>query len=131
MDYAAASSRGPQLVFRPMPEPTLDDAIPVRQHRSEDRPDGGVTLFMPRFSGAFARRFILPLFARPEFRVQLDDLGSAVWRACDGRTSVGEIVAALQARTGGESAELRTRVHQFLRRLHREGSIAYVMKEKD
>ncbi len=109
----------------------LDRAIPVRQHRSEDRPDGGVTLYIPRFTSRLARRFILPLFARPEFRVQLDELGSLVWRSCDGRTSVAEIVAALHAKTGSDSAELRMRVHQFLRRLHREGSIVYVMKEHD
>ncbi len=109
----------------------FDAAIPVRQHRSEDRPDGGVTVFMPRFSGRFARRFILPLFARPEFRVQLDGLGSAVWRACDGHTAVAGIVAALRENAGGDAADLQERVHQFLRRLHREGSIAYVTKEKD
>ena len=101
----------------------------MRRHRWEERPGGGVTVFIPRFTSRFAQRFILPLFARPEFRVQLDDLGSAAWRACDGQTSVTDIVAALHAKTGGDAAELSSRVHQFLRRLYREGSIVYVTKE--
>lgn len=111
------------------PNPDLDAAIPVRQARFEERPDGRITLFIPRFTSRFARRWIQPLFARPEFRVQLDDLGSALWRACDGQTSVEGIVTALHARTGDDRAELHARVHQFLRRLWREGSIQYVMKE--
>ncbi len=109
----------------------FDNAMPVRQHRFEELPDGRIVVFMPRFTGRFARRFILPLFARPEFRVQLDDLGSAVWRACDGRSTVREIVTQLHASIGGDGAELAGRVHFFLRRLHREGSIAYMMKEPD
>lgn len=109
----------------------FDNAMPVRQHRFEELPDGRIVVFMPRFTGRFARRFILPLFARPEFRVQLDDLGSAVWRMCDGHTTVRDIVGRLMERTPGDAAELTTRVHLFLRRLHREGSIAYMMKEPD
>ncbi len=105
--------------------------MPVRQHRVEELPDGRIVLFIPRFTGRFARRFILPLFASPEFRVQLDGLGSAVWRACDGHTAVRDIVAQLHERTGGDAAALTKRVHLFLRRLHREGSIAYMMKEHD
>lgn len=107
-----------------------DTAIPVRRDRFEERADGGVTVFVPRFTSAFARRFVLPLFARPEFRVQLDDIGSAVWRACDGRATVTEIVAALEARSGADAGELRGRVLQFLGRLAREGSIQYVEKEQ-
>jgi len=113
-----------------MTNSSIDTAVPVRRGRSEERADGGVTVFVPRFTSAFARRFVLPLFARPEFRVQLDDIGSAVWRACDGRTTVAEIVAALEARTGADLGELRGRVLQFLGRLAREGSIQYVTKEQ-
>ncbi len=113
-----------------MTNPGIDTAVPVRRGRFEERADGGVTVLVPRFTGAFARRFILPLFARPEFRVQLDDVGSAIWRACDGRTTVAEIVTALEARTGADQGELRGRVLQFLSRLAREGSIQYVTKEQ-
>ena len=108
----------------------IDAAIPVRRDRFEERADGGVTVFVPRFTSRLARRLVLPLFARPEFRVQLDDIGSAVWRACDGRTTVAEIVLGLGARTGADLGELRGRVLQFLHRLAREGSIQYVTKEQ-
>jgi hypothetical protein len=53
-----------------------------------------------------------------------------VWRACDGRTTVAEIVLGVEARTGAHAGELRGRVLLFLGRLAREGSIQYVKKEQ-
>lgn len=102
------------------------ELVPVRQHRSEDEPDGRVTVLVPRFSGRWARRWVLPLFARQEVRLRLDELGSFVWRQCDGRTPVGEIAARLQVSSGGERTEAGTRVMAFLRQLARYDSVTFL-----
>jgi hypothetical protein len=100
--------------------------VPVPRHQSEEDPDGRVTVLVPRFSGHWTRRFLLPLFARREVRLHLDDLGSYVWRQCDGGTTVGEIAARLHARVGGEPAEATRRVVTFLRRLAGYDSVTFL-----
>jgi hypothetical protein len=83
-------------------------------------------VFVPRFSGRWTRRWLLPLFARREVRLHLDELGSFVWHQCDGRTNVGEIAKRLHARVGGEQTETGTLVYAFLRQLARSDSIAFL-----
>lgn len=112
-----------------MPDVPFEALVPVRRHRSEDRPNGRVTVLVPRFTGRWTRRWVLPLFARRELRLHLDELGSFVWRQCDGRTPVGEIAARLHARAGGERAEAGTRVMAFLRQLARSDSVTFLAPE--
>ncbi len=112
-----------------MPDVPFDALVPVPQHRSEDEPDGRVTVMVPRFTGRWTRRWVLPLFARREMRLHLDELGSFVWRQCDGRTTVGEIAARLQASSGEQRAEAGTRVMTFLRRLARYDSVTFLAPE--
>jgi hypothetical protein len=81
-----------------MADVPFDELVPLPQHHAEDEPDGRVTVLVPRFSGRWARRWVLPLFARQEVPLRLDELGSFVWRQCDGRTPVGEIATRLHAR---------------------------------
>lgn len=108
----------------------FDSAIPVRQHEYLEKPDGRVAVLVPRFTSGFARRFVAPFLARPEFRMHLDALGSAVWKACDGRTTVAELARAMEA-GGGAAPDVRQRVYLFLRKLQREGSLSFIVKEHD
>jgi hypothetical protein len=88
-----------------------------------------VTVLVPKFSSRLARRFLVPLLAKPVMRVHLDVLGSAVWRACDGRTSVAELTDAVCAQSGGDAGAARRGVRAFLHTLAREGSISFAAKE--
>lgn len=56
--------------------------------------------------------------------VELDALGSAVWRLIDGRRSIGGIAAALADRFGLDAREAELAVAEFLRQLGRRGAIA-------
>lgn len=114
-----------------MAEPDLDNAIPVRQHQYLEGDDGRVAVLVPRFTGGFARRFLVPLLARAEIRMHLDELGSAVWRACDGHATVADVTRLVQAARGGNADDVRRRVHFFLRQLVREGSLSFLVKEHD
>jgi hypothetical protein len=109
-----------------MADVPFEELVPVPQHRSEEEPDGRVTVLVPRFSGRWARRWVLPLFARQEVRLRLDELGSFVWHQCDGRTTVGEIAARLHAASDAERAEAGARVMSFLRQLARYDSVTFL-----
>jgi hypothetical protein len=78
-----------------------------------------VVLLRPRFiKGPFAR-WLQPRLRRPYFRVRLDDLGSFVWKLCDGMTKVSEIVTQLEAHFGEGEPQLAKRLAHFFYELER------------
>lgn len=56
--------------------------------------------------------------------VELDALGTTVWRLIDGRRTAGDIAAALAARYNLDPREAELAVAEFLRQLGRRGAIA-------
>ncbi len=111
-----------------MPGSLPPDAIPERAHDFEQHPDGMVTVLVPRFTGTLARRLLVPLLRTPHIRMHLDAVGSAVWLAMDGRTSVAQLADLVRRRFGGTDAEAVRRVALFVHQLHREGSIALTVR---
>jgi hypothetical protein len=57
--------------------------------------------------------------------VELDAIGSFVWERIDGRTTVGELAAALAARYGLDRDEAGLAVADFLRQLGRRGAVGF------
>lgn len=114
-----------------MADPGFDDAIPVRQHDFEEHADHLVTVLVPKLTGRLARRFLLPLLAKRQIRMHLDAVGSIVWLACDGRTTVGRLTALVQERLGLTHDAARERVQSFLRQLAREGSLTFQVPADD
>lgn len=58
-------------------------------------------------------------------RIRLDAMGSAVWRACDGHHSVAEIAPGIRDAFGAGAEPVEQRVGLLVRRLRREGLLAY------
>ena len=105
--------------------PPFEDLVPIRRHRSEDRDGGLVTVFVPKFTSRFARRWFVPLLAKPDMRVHLDPLGSFVWHQCDGAASVREIAGLVAERFGGDRDDTLRQVVRFVRKLAREESLTF------
>ncbi len=114
-----------------MSDPGFDAAIPVRQHAFLESPDGRVAVLVPKFTSPLARKLLVPLLAKPDIRMQLDELGSRIWKACDGHTTVAALTDAVHGQVGGDAGDVRQRVHLFLRQLVREGSLSFLIKEHD
>ena len=84
---------------------------------------GGVIVHAPR--GRFLT-FMARWFGRSELvRLHLDELGSFVWRRCDGSHIVIEIVEELEGSSEEEPESILPRVATFLKRLSREKLITY------
>ncbi len=90
--------------------------------------DGLYILIVPvRPRGIFgwlSRIFKLP----SEHRIELDELGSAVWALCDGHHTVDAIVQHLTRRYKLERREAEFSLFAFLNTLSRRGFIAYSKK---
>ena len=111
---------------RPTADPPFPSLVPVRAHRWDEGDGGLVTVFVPKFSGRFTRRWLMPLLARPDVRLRLDEVGSFVWRKCDGRTTVADLAERVQRRFGGEPGEALARVSSFVRQLARTTSVTFL-----
>jgi hypothetical protein len=101
------------------------DVVPVRLADWED--DGGrVVLIRPYPRAPW---YLLPIewlrWALAVRRVRLDETGSAAWRACDGARPVSEIAGAVRDRFGAAAEPVETRLGLLIRRLRREGLLAY------
>ena len=57
--------------------------------------------------------------------VELDAVGTFVWRMINGRTTVGEMGEALAARYQLDADEARLAVAEFLRQLGRRGAVGF------
>jgi len=58
-------------------------------------------------------------------RIRLDEVGTFVWRRLDGRTTVGELAAALEERFGERVTPATERLGRMVRVLRREGFLTY------
>ncbi len=72
-----------------------DDAflarVPVQALPSEPGEGDTVVLVRPKIL-ASRWAWLVRLMAKPNYRVKLDPRGTAVWRACDGRATVGQVM---------------------------------------
>jgi len=113
-----------------MPRPSLKDVnvldvVPVRLAEWEDH-GTHVVLLRPR---PHAPWYLLPLewlrVALAVRRIRLDAVGSAAWRACDGTATGSAVVASVRREFGAEAEPVEQRLGQLIRRLRREGLLAY------
>jgi len=96
--------------------------------RYEQNEAGVFTLVVPLqprgIFGWLSRIFKLPR----EHRIELDEIGSAVWALCDGKHAVEAIVQRLAQQYKLERREVELSLFAFLNTLARRGFIAYSKK---
>ena len=88
---------------------------------------GHVVLLVPRFRSGPLSRWLQPRIPeeRAHFRVRLEERGSWVWRQCDGRRTVGEMVAGFAEEFPAESGQVAERVCQFVYQLADNRFVAF------
>lgn len=91
--------------------------------------DGRCVLLRPRFGTSRPGRWLAGLAGDPHYRIRLDEVGTLVWKACDGRTSLAEIARAMRSAFGDRVEPADERLARFVRRMLKGGMIA--MEEPD
>jgi len=87
--------------------------VPVQNQESEVNGEK-VIILLPKFRHPWLRRVIVPRLKKPFFRIELDEIGSAVWQAMDGKRTVQEIASILQDRFGDGIEPVYDRLGIFL-----------------
>lgn len=94
-------------------------------------PDGELVIVLrPRYMRGPLAWWLQPRLRNPHFKVHLDELGSFVWRCCDGRRSVAQIAEAMDAAFENQEQVLQ-RVIYFVRELERGKMIRLLEQPRD
>ncbi len=121
------------LSFQNKSKPTPTEALaakPLRLSDAEPREHapGQWRLTVPLKPAGWAARFLrVPANVTKTF--ELDELGKLVWDACDGRTSVRQVIRKLAGRYHLNEREAEVATLAFLRTLMRKGLIGIPAKD--
>ena len=101
------------------------DLIPTRIHQHKFNDDGNVTILVPKFKNEKFARFFIPARKSIYISIQLDELGSAVWLAMDGKKSTNAICKELIENFGDKIKPAEERVVKFLSGLYHNKHITF------
>ena len=99
------------------------DARPRRLLEWRDE-DGRCVLLRPRFGTGRLGRWLNGLAGDPHYRIRLDEIGTLVWKSCDGRTSLAEIARAMRSAFGDRVEPAEERLARFVGRMLKGRMIA-------
>ena len=121
-------NEGGQLKKQGIPEVNLWELTPLRNAKWETTEEGKVVVLVPKFKNPFLVKLVLPYLAKPFFRIKLDDIGSLIWKQCDGATSLSTIAESLKEKFGDAVEPVDDRINKFLNHLER-GDLLVVERE--
>ena len=89
--------------------------------------EGLVRIKIPKFGGKVGK-WLCDVLKKPDyFTVNLDEIGSLVWKKCDGEKNVGEILKEMKESMGErfEKEDMERRCYLFLHMLRRRNLITW------
>ena len=99
--------------------------IPVRLDiKWEEDSEGIVKLTVPKFESKFGKSFCKLIKKDNHFTANLDKLGSIVWKNCDGKKTVEDILKILEKEFSDEK-DINQRLYLFLQQLQNLGYITF------
>ncbi len=109
--------------MKPQPQRNLWELMPRRmfEHRISD--EGLASIQVPRFRARWMG-WLQRRLRKPHVQLLLDELGTAVWLACDGERNMAQIANELEARFGTEQEVLAERLGLVIQHLDRGGLIS-------
>ncbi len=108
----------------------LLELTPVRINGHEEV-NGLINILIPKFKSDFMKK-IIPRNKSKDFRVKLDELGSAAWLAIDGERNVLSIAEELKDKFGEKIEPSVERVSKFINGLYANNLLYFkeLRKEK-
>ena len=84
---------------------------------------GNCVVLRPRFGQGRIGRWLAGKLGDPCYRIRLDDVGTFIWKACDGDTPLTEIAGRLRAEFGDRIEPADERLARFVQSMLRSGMI--------
>ena len=109
----------------------LLDLIPEQKIKFEETGEGLVVLLKPKFRNKFIVKHLLPRMKKPNFKVNLDEFGSFVWKQCNGNNTVEQIGSLLRENFSEDIEPVYDRLAVFIQSLARYKFIEYINYDAD
>ena len=72
-------------------QPISNDSVVLRNLKWQEKGTGLVTVLRPCLGNSRIGKRISTIFQFDDYRIKLDQVGSAVWKSCNGKTRIEEI----------------------------------------
>ena len=99
-------------------------AAPRRLLDWREAEDGRCVLLRPKLGSSRVGRWLAGRVGDPHYRIRLDELGTFVWKACDGDTSLQTIAVRLRRHFGPAVEPAEQRLGLFVRTMVRSKVLA-------
>lgn len=99
------------------------NACPRRRLDWRDLDDGRCVVLRPKFGEGRIGRWLASKLGDSFYRIRLDDVGTFIWRACDGETPLTEIAGRLRAEFGERVEPAEERLARFVQSMLRSRMI--------
>ena len=102
----------------------LEAVTPSRTLEWREGEDGRCVLLRPKFGRSSVGRWLASRVAEPHYRIRLDEIGTFVWKACDGETSLASIADRMREEFGPRAEPADQRLAIFVRKMLRSRMLA-------
>ena len=103
----------------------LLDFIPVQNVDATANDENLVVLLKPKFKNRYLKKYVTPKMKSPNYKITLDEFGTSVWKAINGRNTVGEIGDLLRNEFGEKIEPVYERLGLFIKILEKNKLITY------
>jgi hypothetical protein len=100
------------------------ELTPVKLQEFETAENGIITVLIPRFKWSVVHNYMVKNGRDPNFRLDLDEIGSEVWMSIDGRRKVKEVGEKVKE-TLGDRIEPRERHVKFISMMYQNKIITF------
>lgn len=90
------------------------DIVVTQKVEWKDGPGDLAVLLVPRFRRGPLAKWLLARLKNPFFRVNLDEIGSFVWKQFDGKTAFSSIAQSMREKFGEKADPAEDRLKKFL-----------------
>ncbi len=101
---------------------------PVRRLEWHEEDQRAIVL-RPRLGESKLGRKLARLLGFPEYRIRLDEIGTAVWKWCDGEATAAEIAEKMSDRFGAKVEPAQERLQTFILQMSRARMIEIRVEE--
>ena len=101
------------------------NACPRRRLDWREGDDGQCIVLRPKLGESRAGRWLASRFRDPCYRIRLDDVGTFVWRACDGETPLATILARMRDAFGAHIEPADERLGRFIQSMLRSRMLEF------
>ncbi|MYN66105.1 MAG: PqqD family protein [Acidobacteria bacterium] len=100
------------------------NACPRRRLDWRELDDGCCVVLRPQLGEGRIGRWIASKLGDPCYRIRLDDVGSFIWKACDGETPLTQIAGRLRAEFGERVEPAEERLARFIQSMLRSRMVS-------